>query len=224
MSTHIHSSAVIAFEQTQFDVVDIHNIPWLRGYQIGSALEYSDPGAAIAKLYERNADEFTDEMTQVVELQTAGGLQPVRIFSPRGCYLLGMLARTEKAKAFRAWVLDVLEGRVVPREVKPMTIPQTIAMHRLRLSLLKELKGETSAGPRAAVHVQLAHVSRLLSMPCPVQESIGRTVEQPELPGLDRELTEADHERARQIMRDSNSPSSIRTREIVEQALRDVPL
>jgi prophage antirepressor-like protein len=34
----------------------------------------------------------------------------VRIFSLRGAYLLGMLARTPKAEAFRRWVLDVLEG------------------------------------------------------------------------------------------------------------------
>lgn len=178
------TDAVLAFDDTQFDVVDIHNVPWLRGSQVASALGYSDPSRSISELFSRNADEFTDEMTQVVELPTAGGVQMVRIFSPRGCYLIGMLARTERAKAFRAWVLDVLEGRVVPRETKPMTIPQTIAMHKLRLSLLRELQALTALGPRVAVHAQLAHVSRLLALPCPVIEAIGRTVVQPELPGV----------------------------------------
>lgn len=184
MSAHSLTGAVLAFENTEFDVVDIHGVPWLRGYQIGKALDLSDPSQAIAKIYARNADEFTDEMTQVVELPTAGGVQMVRIFSPRGCYLIGMLARTERAKAFRAWVLDVLEGRVVPRETKPMTIPQTIAMHKLRLSLLRELQALTALGPRVAVHAQLAHVSRLLALPCPAIEAIGCTVVQPELPGV----------------------------------------
>lgn len=183
MSTHAQSGAVLAFENMSFDVVDIHNVPWLRGQQISVALGYSRSDQAL-DLYNRNADEFTDEMTQVLDLPTAGGIQPVRIFSPRGCYLLGMLARTEKAKAFRAWVLDVLEGRVVPHEARPMTIPQTIAMHRLRLSLLKELERATTAGPRGALHVQLSHVSRLLALPCPALDAIGRTVEQPELPGV----------------------------------------
>ena len=179
------STAVLVFESTEFDVVDIHNVPWLRGYQVGSALEYSDASAAVAKLYDRNADEFTDEMTQVLDLPTAGGVQPVRIFSPRGAYLLGMLARTEKAKAFRVWVLDVLEGRVVHRSAKPMTIPQQIASHRLRLSLLKELQRETAEGMRKAIHAQVSHISRLLSLPCPAIESIGETVsEQPRLPGV----------------------------------------
>ena len=49
-------------------------------------------------------------MTQLVEIQTAGGLQQVRVFSLRGAHLLGMLARTEKAKEFRRWVLDVIES------------------------------------------------------------------------------------------------------------------
>ena len=184
MAAQSTSNAVLVFENTEFDIVDIHNVPWLRGGQVVGALGYSDPADSLQKLYSRNADEFTEEMTQVIDLPTAGGIQPVRIFSPRGCYLLGMLARTEKAKAFRSWVLDVLEGRAVPREAKPMTIPQTIAMHKLRLSLLKELAKTTAAGERSAVHDQLRHVSRLLALPIPAMESIGRTVQQPELPGV----------------------------------------
>ena len=184
MAAQSTANAVLVFENTEFDIVDIHNVPWLRGPQIGDALGYEKGRVSIHKLYDSNADEFTEEMTQVIDLQTAGGIQPVRIFSPRGCYLLGMLARTEKAKAFRAWVLDVLEGRAVPREAKPMTIPQTIAMHKLRLALMKELEKITAGGMRAAVHDQLRHVSRLLALPVPALEAIGRTILQPELPGV----------------------------------------
>lgn len=179
-----NTNAVLVFENTEFDVVDLHNVPWLRGFQIGSALEYKNPSSDMSKLYERNADEFTEDMTQVLELPTAGGIQPVRIFSPRGCYLLGMLARTEKAKAFRVWVLDVLEGRVVPREAKPMTIPQTIAMHKLHSAILKDLEKSTAAGMRAALYEKLRHVSRLLALPLPALTAIGREVVQPELPGV----------------------------------------
>lgn len=184
MPTNHSTSAVLVFESTEFDVVDIHQIPWLRGSQVASALDYSDPSRAISELYSRNADEFTEEMTQVIDLPTAGGVQSVRIFSPRGCYLIGMLARTEKAKAFRSWVLDVLEGRAVPREVRPMTIPQTIAMHRLRIALLKDLKAETASGMRQALHGQVAHVSRLLAMPVPAIDMIGSTIDQSRLPGV----------------------------------------
>ena len=177
-------SSILTFQETEFDVVDIHNVPWLRGSQVASALGYSDPSRSIAEIHARNADEFTADMTQVVELPTAGGPQQVRIFSPRGCYLLGMLARTERAKAFRQWVLDVLEGRVLPHESKPLTVPQQISLHKLRLALLDRLAATTAPGPRVAIHQQLRHASQLLRLPCPAIDTIGRTLLQPELPGV----------------------------------------
>ena len=177
-------NAILTFENTEFDVVDIHNVPWLRLPQIEGALGYASGGKALSTLYTRNADEFTEEMTQVLELPTAGGVQPVRVFSPRGCYLLGMLARTERAKAFRQWVLDVLEGRTVPQQVGHMSHGQRLAYLKERRSLLRELLGHTTAGMRGALHGQLRYVSRLLGMPCPEMGAIGRTVEQPELPGM----------------------------------------
>ncbi|KAB0586176.1 hypothetical protein [Comamonas kerstersii] len=60
-------------------------------------------------LYRRHADEFRSDMTALVKMQTAGGMQEVRIFSLRGCHLLGMFARTAVAKEFRVWALDVLD-------------------------------------------------------------------------------------------------------------------
>ena len=175
---------VLIFETTEFDVVDIHQIPWLRGAQVALAIGYQNPANAIKDLYSRNEDEFTDEMTQVIDLPTAGGIQPVRIFSPRGCYLLGMLARTEKAKAFRAWVLDVLEGRIAPLDVRPMTVPQRFAAMKLYQSTLRSIKNETDGGMRNALYPQARQLARMLGVPCPPLESIGTTVVQPELPGV----------------------------------------
>lgn len=176
-------TAVLTFQETEFDVVDIHNVPWLRLPQIGVALGYENPHK-VQQLHARNADEFTDEMTRVLDLPTAGGVQPVRVFSPRGCYLLGMLARTDRAKAFRQWVLDVLEGRTHPRQDRPVTVGQQVQLLRLRVNFLKSLQQETQGGMRAAIHQQVHFVSRLLGVQTPDINQIGRTVEQPELPGL----------------------------------------
>lgn len=176
-------TAILTFENIEFDVVDVRNVPWLRGPQIAGALGYNRDGR-IADLYARNADEFTDEMTQILELPTAGGVQPVRIFSPRGCYLLGMLARTDRAKLFRQWVLDVLEGRALPHQAKPATVSQQIALHRLRMSLTEKLERSTAEGVRKATYQQLRHVSRLLAIACPPLDEVGRTVHQAELPGV----------------------------------------
>lgn len=114
------TTLALSFRDVQFDVIDRSGQPWLRGYQIGTALEYTNqPDAAIRKIYERNADEFTDAMTALVELETNGGKQQVRIFSLRGCHLLAMLARTPIAKEFRKWVLDILDREVVAPRFRP---------------------------------------------------------------------------------------------------------
>lgn len=160
---HTATNAVLVFKTVEFDVVDIHNVPWLRGPQIAGALGYNRDDR-LADLYARNADEFTDEMTQLLELDTAGGRQQVRIFSPRGCYLLGMLARTDRAKSFRAWVLDVLEGRLVPQQTGRLTVSQRLSALRYRGMLAKDLSRTTERGVALELYANLRHVSRLLGM------------------------------------------------------------
>ena len=113
----------LTFQNTTLSVINQNNQTFLTSSDLGSALQYANPLQAINKLYNSNADEFTPEMTELVEMQTAGGLQKVRIFSLRGAHLIAMFARTKIAKAFRKWVLDVLD-----EEVKKSTalLPSTI--------------------------------------------------------------------------------------------------
>lgn len=181
---HLPDSAVLVFEDIEFDVVDLHNVPWLRGSQIASALGYKNHRTAIAELFDRNADEFTDEMTQVVELHTAGGRQPVRIFSPRGCYLLGMLARTQRAKAFRVWVLDVLEGRLLPRRVGTLTMAQQLVALRYRGLLVKELAAARSVSVAMELYANLVHISRPLGIQALPIATLAPIVSQGKLPGV----------------------------------------
>ena len=108
----------LSFRDTKFDIIDRNGQPWLRLFQIGSALEYADP-SMLVRVYSRNADEFTDAMTALIEMETNGGKQQVRIFSLRGCHLLAMLARTQVAKEFRKWVLDILDREVVAPKFRP---------------------------------------------------------------------------------------------------------
>lgn len=112
----------IYFGGVSLSIIDRSGTPWLRSFQIGSALGYAKPDSAMAKLYSAHADEFTPAMTTVVELDTPGGRQQVRIFSPRGCHLLAIFARTPKAKEFRRWVLDVLDAQG-HRKYPPPALP-----------------------------------------------------------------------------------------------------
>ena len=99
----------LTFQNTTLSVINQHNQTFLTASDLGKALEYADPVKAIVKIYDRNADEFTTEMTALIEMPTAGGIQKVRIFSLRGAHLIAMFARTKVAKDFRKWVLDVLD-------------------------------------------------------------------------------------------------------------------
>lgn len=125
----------LVFQNTTFDVIDQNGQPWLRMPQIGVALGYAN-SYHVQKIYSANADEFTDSMTAVVKLPTAGGEQETRIFSLRGCHLLAMLSRTQTAKAFRRWVLDILDRETgsAPGQPTPAAIERPIisaALHAL---------------------------------------------------------------------------------------------
>ncbi len=113
------NAIALSFNSVDFDVVDRNNQPWLRLPQIEGALGYANKGKALSNIYKRNAEEFTDSMTALVELETAGGKQQVRIFSLRGCHLLAMFARTAVAKEFRKWVLDILDQYTQPTPTEP---------------------------------------------------------------------------------------------------------
>lgn len=99
----------LAFRNTEFEIIDRNNQPWLRSPQIAGALGYADE-SSINRIYARNAGEFTDNMTCTVKLTDQTQDREVRIFSLRGAHLLAMLSRTAVAKEFRRWVLDILEG------------------------------------------------------------------------------------------------------------------
>ena len=102
----------LTFQNTTLSVINQHNQTYFTANDLGLALGYVDAIRSVKQIYDRNADEFTPEMTALVEMQTAGGLQKVRIFSLRGAHLIAMFARTKIAKAFRKWVLDVLDEEV----------------------------------------------------------------------------------------------------------------
>ena len=112
----------LTFQNTTLSVINQHNQTYITASDLGLALEYANPLRAISKLYNSNADEFTPEMTALIEMPTAGGLQKVRIFSLRGAHLIAMFARTKVAKDFRKWVLDILDREVLQNanQIQPL--------------------------------------------------------------------------------------------------------
>lgn len=111
----------LTFHDTPISIIEDNGQLWMPGPEIGVALGYEAPGEQIARLYARNKLEFVEEMTRTVKTTGRDGRKnTVRVFSPRGALLLAMHANTERAAAFRAFVLDILEGkRPLPGQPDP---------------------------------------------------------------------------------------------------------
>lgn len=143
----------LCFNDFTFSPVIRDNQPWFRSSEIARALGYKREDK-IAQIYQRNTDEFTEGMTQLVEISSKPqnevlgnfGMVRARIFSLRGCHLLAMFARTPVAKAFRKWVLDVIEqyGDRVP-VAEPVTLNDELisASERAELKLIVDAKLST---------------------------------------------------------------------------------
>jgi len=122
-------STTVSFDGCDLTVTDINGGRWLFPNQIGSALGLAHADVAVRKIYRRHRQEFSSDMTAVIEVPTSRGPRLTRLFSPRGASLIAMHARTERAMAFRSWVLDVLEGKhpvVPPALPAPITAPSSV--------------------------------------------------------------------------------------------------
>lgn len=117
----------LTFNGTTLTTINQDDQVWLTSSDLAIALGYAD-SKSINRIFNRNKDEFSPRMTQVINegvkltasAKTKGLTAKIRIFSLRGCHLLAMFARTDIAKAFRVWVLDILE-----REVKTTSHQRT---------------------------------------------------------------------------------------------------
>ncbi|MFU2137512.1 Bro-N domain-containing protein [Gallibacterium anatis] len=116
----------LTFQNKTLSVINQQNQIWLSTLEIGEALGYSRFDS-VTKIYERHADEFTPNMTALIEMQTNGGMQKVRIFSLRGAHLIGMLSHTKVAKDFRKWVLDILDQEVERQEQQNLPLAEAEA-------------------------------------------------------------------------------------------------
>ncbi|MEK6203261.1 MAG: BRO family protein [Psychrobacter sp.] len=130
------SSIALSFNNVDLTPIDNGDGQiWLTSTQIAKALGYKN-SKSLNNLYRSNADEFTSSMTEVIETvvssKAKGLVANVRIFSLRGCHLLAMFARTDTAKEFRAWVLDVLDKHMAQTKL-PLDIQQSLnAVHAIR--------------------------------------------------------------------------------------------
>lgn len=125
-------SLALTFNDVNFSPVRHDQQIWLSSSELAQALGYKQENA-VSKIFNRNSDEFTEKMTQIIDNPRLPNLG-MRIFSLRGCHLIAMLARTTIAKKFRKWVLDILDkevGQSVAKTHKSEREPLTNAVNLL---------------------------------------------------------------------------------------------
>ena len=89
---------------------------------LAQLLEYKDP-ASVSRIYSRNKDEFTEDMTETVKMTFSGNLEKrVRIFSLLGAHLVAMFANTDVAKKCRKWILELIRKELEISSSLPNTI------------------------------------------------------------------------------------------------------
>lgn len=161
-------TTALTFNEVTLSPVQHQNRLWIRATELARALGYSDE-RSVGKIFKRNETEFTPDMTQVVEISEGVNLTTTaRIFSPRGCHLIAMFARTAVAKQFRRWVLDVLDKVCQPQpEAIPHTTTPSTAESRKPLRALvhawSQVTGVHHAAlwPQVKAHFQLSRIDDL---------------------------------------------------------------
>lgn len=110
----------LTFQNKTLSVINQNNQMWMTVTEIGNALGYSDPFKSVKNIYDRHQDEFTPCMTALVDMQTAGGMQKVRIFSLRG------IGYNKSTKAHRANQKAMQANQTAPNRVESACNQATI--------------------------------------------------------------------------------------------------
>lgn len=102
----------LMFQNQTIRLIEKDGKKWASAADIARALGYARPDA-VTRIFDRHKAEFSPLMTTIVETATLGVsgnlITQTRVFSLRGAHLIGMFARTAKAREFRRWVLDIID-------------------------------------------------------------------------------------------------------------------
>ena len=99
------------FGETECDIYSDSKEMYMTIDQIATCLEYSNGRKGIENVIARNEYLKNEEFSVTLKLRATDGKQyNTRVFTEDGIYEVTMLAKTEKAKQFRAWVRKLLKS------------------------------------------------------------------------------------------------------------------
>lgn len=99
------------FGDIQADIYKKGDEPYMTAEQLGACLGYSQGRKSITNLIGKFDYLKNKEFSVVTKMMSTDGKRyNTRVFTEDGIYEITMLAKTEKAKEFRAWVRKVLKS------------------------------------------------------------------------------------------------------------------
>lgn len=137
------------FEEIECDIYSNEKEMFMTSTQLGECLGYRNPRIAISNVVERNGYLKNKEFSGVIILSTSSGKQETRVFTEDGIYEVTMLAKTEKAKEFRAFIRKLLKSlrkggtkliKTSNEQMELLKIKKQNADARLRNAKVREAK------------------------------------------------------------------------------------
>lgn len=99
------------FGDVQADIYSRDTEPYMTTEQLGACLGFANGRKGIDNIIKRNPDLKKREFSVTLKMRATDGKQyNTRLFTEDGIYEITMLAKTEKAKEFRAWVRKLLKS------------------------------------------------------------------------------------------------------------------
>ena len=99
------------FGENECDIYSDNKEMYMTIDQIANCLEYANGRKGIENIIARNEYLKNEEFSVTLKLRATDGKQyNTRVFTEDGIYEVTMLAKTEKAKLFRAWVRKLLKS------------------------------------------------------------------------------------------------------------------
>lgn len=133
---NFQTSALETFNGQDMTVIGYDNEAWLTSFDIGTALEYSDPKESILNIYSRNKDELEPYSSTINLMVLDGKKRDTRVFNEEGVMLICMLSKQPRAAEFRRWAVGVLKAY----RHGELSGQDTDKLHRQLISALRELR------------------------------------------------------------------------------------
>lgn len=140
------------FGKVECDIYSNENEMFMTAEQLGSCLGYQYARESINKLVSRNKYLKGKEFSSEVKMTSEVGERETRIFTEDGIYEVTMLAKTEKAKEFRAFIRKLLkslrkgESKIIKMsEYQKLTAEAKLNNSRARMaSILMKIAQQTT--------------------------------------------------------------------------------